>query len=218
MPEIFNIDHFCPDAIILGDGDFPTHNIPARVLHNAKYVCCCDGAAARLIEKGIVPDAIVGDGDSLADSFKQKYRGILHIVKEQEDNDLTKATRFCTSLGFKNIAYLGATGKREDHTISNISLLARYKSDFGISPVMFTNFGFFVPIHGRQEFASFPHQQVSIFNLTCSRLESEGLKWRSYAYSQLWQGSLNEPETCGFTLDADGDYLIYMTYEPKKPQ
>ncbi|MCR5642044.1 MAG: thiamine diphosphokinase, partial [Prevotella sp.] len=109
------LPHF--DAVILADGEFPTADIPLQILREAKFLCCCDGAAAKAITQGFMPDAIVGDGDSLTPEFKTRYAAIIHLEKEQDDNDLTKATRFCLEKGFRSIAYLGTTGKREDHTI-----------------------------------------------------------------------------------------------------
>ena len=83
----------------------------------------------------MTPHAIIGDGDSLPQAFKEQYKDILHVVEEQEDNDLTKATLHCGSLGFKRILYVGATGKREDHTLGNISLMMRYFKEFDLEPV-----------------------------------------------------------------------------------
>ena len=47
-----------------------------------------------LIEHGkLKPHAIIGDGDSLPQAFKEQYKDILHVVEElSNDNDLTKAT------------------------------------------------------------------------------------------------------------------------------
>ena len=58
---------------------------------------------------------------------------------------------------------LGATGKREDHTIGNISLLAEYVNDVNI--IMVTDTGFFLPMLKSSEISSFPGQQVSIFSI-----------------------------------------------------
>ena len=54
------------EAVVLAGGDYPTAPQPLAVLHNAPYVVCCDGAADRYIATGHVPDAIVGDGDSIS--------------------------------------------------------------------------------------------------------------------------------------------------------
>ena len=47
---------------------------------------------------------------------------IVHVT-EQETNDLNKAFRYCLANGWTDIVILGATGKREDHTLGNIGLL-----------------------------------------------------------------------------------------------
>lgn len=203
------------DAVVLCAGDFPTHDIPLCVLRDAPYLCCCDGAAVQAVSHGLQPDAIVGDGDSLPDDFKRQYSGIIHLVSEQEYNDMTKATRHCIRRGARRIAYVGATGKREDHTMGNISLLVYYLDSLSVQPVMLTDYGFFVPASGSRTFGSFARQQVSIFNVSSRSIVSEGLRWPSYAYSALWQGMLNEAEADTFTLRADGTYIVYRTYEPK---
>lgn len=211
---------FQPDCVILGAGGYPQNEIPLNILLHARYLCCCDGAALSLTGKGITPQAIVGDGDSLPQTFRERYRDILHIVTEQEDNDLTKATRFCMALGHRSIAYLGATGRREDHTIGNVSLLARYLRVLHLQPMMFTDYGVFIPCEGESTLRTFPRQQVSVFNMTCTEMSSEGLRYPSYATTEWWQGTLNEAYGTEITLRGNGTYIVYLTYEPKttRPQ
>ena len=196
------------DTVILANGCFPSHALPLSVLKHASHVVACDGAISRYPQAEIV----VGDGDSVPGEYHQR----LVQVDEQEDNDLTKATRYCLQHGWSRIAYLGTTGQREDHTLGNISLLMRYYRDMGVQAVMFTDYGYFTPACGIHTFRSIPRQQVSIFNFGCSRIESEGLKWQSYAYQELWQGTLNEALSDSFTLHTDGYYLVYQTYDTKK--
>ena len=203
------------DAVILCDGDYPSHPIPLSILRHARYLVCCDGAGMNHILHGGTPDAIVGDGDSLPQDFKRRYADILHIVDEQEDNDQTKATRFCLAQGCRNIAYLGSTGRREDHTLSNIALCVRYMKDMHLDVTMVTDNGYFSPASGSSTFESFPRQQISIFNFGSRQLEGEGFKWSPYPYKELWQGSLNEAVGNEVTVHADGDYLLFRTFEPK---
>ena len=203
------------DAVILCDGDYPSHPIPLSILNQAPFLVCCDGAGMNHILHGGTPDAIVGDGDSLPEDFKHRYADIQHIVNEQEDNDQTKATRFCIAKGCRRIAYLGSTGKREDHALSNISLIMRYMRDFQLDVTMVTDNGYFTPATGTQTFGSFPRQQISIFNFGCQQLEGEGFIWNPYPYEELWQGSLNEAVGDNVTIHADGCYLLFRTFEPK---
>lgn len=204
-------------CVILANGDFPTSPEPLKILSEATFVCCCDGAAEKLICYGRTPDAIVGDGDSLSAELKEEYCDIIHSESEQDYNDLTKAVRYCISQGAKEIIILGATGLREDHTLGNISLLAYYKETYAISISMYTDFGVFLTAGaGTTRFSSFPRQQISIFNLNCSKIESEGLKWKTQAFKQFWQGTLNEALGNSFCITADNNYLVYSTYKAKE--
>ena len=127
-PLIHKIGDF--DAVILAHGDFPHTDIPLGLLDRAPFVCACDGAVNHYPQA----DAIVGDGDSVPEDLRDR----LIQIDEQEDNDLTKATRYCLSKGMRRIAYLGTTGKREDHTLGNISLIVRYVQEMGIDILCFT--------------------------------------------------------------------------------
>ncbi|MBQ8158020.1 MAG: thiamine diphosphokinase [Prevotella sp.] len=195
-------------AAILANGEQPTHAVPVGLLKDASYVVCCDGAISHYDKA----DAVVGDGDSIPSWAKKKYECIFRQVDEQDDNDLTKATRFCLEKGYKRIVYLGATGLREDHTLGNISLIMRYVRDFDVEPMMVTNYGWFVPARGTTQFDSFPGQQVSIFNFGCRELKTEGLVYDGYPFSEWWQGTLNEASDHHFTIQADGPYLVYRTF------
>ncbi len=206
------------DAVVLCNGDYPSNAVGLSILANARFLCCCDGAAAyQLTHHTRIPDAIVGDGDSLPDDFKETHRDILHLVEEQDDNDETKAVRFCMERGYKRIAILGATGKREDHTLGNISHLSDY-AQWGLDVAMVTDYGWFVAVKGLAEFSSIPRQQVSIFNIDCTQLESRGLRWNSYPYKQLWQGTLNESTGDSFQLEGNGTYLVFRTFKAKVPK
>ena len=195
------------DAVILANGVFPTHPVPLQVLHTAEHVVCCDGA----IQSFPHADIVIGDGDSVP----AQYHDRLIQVEEQEDNDLTKATRYCVAQGWRKIAYLGCTGKREDHTLGNISLLMRYFREYQVKGVRYTDYGFFTPVKGNHVFSSFPRQQVSVFNAGCTTLTSEGLRWQCYPMQELWQGTLNEALGDTFSVEANGCYLVYQTYLPK---
>ena len=164
------------DAVIIANGVFPTHAVPLNILHHTAHLIACDGAISHVPSA----EAIVGDGDSVPAEFRHR----LIQINEQEDNDLTKATRYCLSKGWQQIAYLGCTGKREDHTLGNISLLMRYFREMDVEGIMFTDYGLFTPAKGDHTFSSFKGQQVSIFNFGSTRITSEGLKWNSYAYEQ----------------------------------
>lgn len=207
------------DAVIVANGSYPQNKACHTLIQHASHLIVCDGAAQSLVNDGVEAHrmTVIGDGDSLPDSLKSRIH-FIHVA-EQDDNDLTKATRYLMSLStFKEgakVAYLGCTGKREDHTLGNISLMMRYYSSFHLQPIMITDHGYFIPTCGESCFKTFAHQQISIFNFGCKRLESEGLLWQSYAYDALWQGTLNEASGNEVTFHADGFYMVYLTFEGK---
>ena len=114
------------EAVVLANGEYPTAPLPLEILAGAPYVVCCDGGADEYIRQGHIPNLIIGDGDSISEENRKKYGHLLHRIAEQETNDQTKAVNYLLSQGKRRIAIVGATGKREDHTLGNISLLMDY--------------------------------------------------------------------------------------------
>ena len=206
-----NRDYHKFDAVVLAGGDYPTAPQPLEILNNAEYIVCCDGAADNYISLGHTPDAIVGDGDSISPENREKYADRLHIVNEQESNDQTKAVRFLLSQGKSRIAIVGATGRREDHTIGNISLLIEY-ARAGANVCSFTNHGVFVPCNGITTHNCRKGQQLSIFCITAKALSAEGLLYPIYDFTNWWQGTLNECTGDSVTLHAEGEYLLFFNY------
>ena len=199
------------DAVIVAGGDFPTAPLPLEALQSAPFVVCCDGAADSYIATGRVPDAIVGDGDSISAANREKFAHLLHIISEQESNDQTKAVRFLMERGKRRIAIVGATGRREDHTIGNISLLIEY-ARAGCDVRSFTDHGVFIPCNGTTTHKCRKGQQVSIFSITAKELSAEGVLYPIYDFNNWWQGTLNECTGDEFTINAKGEYLLFINY------
>lgn len=199
------------EAVILANGEYPTHPQPLNILKKAPYVVCCDGGADEYIRQGHVPDMIIGDGDSLSEKNRTKYGHVLHRINDQETNDQTKAVDYLLSQGKHRIAIVGATGKREDHTLGNISLLMDYMHA-GADVRMFTNYGVFIPCRNTQSFPCSPGQQISIINFTACGLCGKGLVYPLRNFTNWWQGTLNECTGEEFTIEAEGEYLIFINY------
>lgn len=199
------------DAVVIAGGEFPTAEQPLQAIAVAPYIVCCDGAADSYISTGKVPDAIVGDGDSISRYNRIKFSDILHCITEQESNDQTKAVRFLMEQGKRRIAIVGATGKREDHTIGNISLLVEYMRA-GAEVCSFTNHGVFIPCKDTTTHKCRKGQQISIFSITARSLSSKGLKYPIYDFTNWWQGTLNEATGEEFTIKAIGEYILFINY------
>lgn len=199
------------NPVILANGAFPTHQAPLTILFTASLLVCCDGAADALADAGLMPDLVIGDLDSISPARRKRFASVLIEDRDQETNDLTKAVNWCREHHIASITILGATGKREDHTLANIGLLARYNRE--IRAEMVTDHGIFSVIRKPSRFPSVPGQQISIFSLTPeTAITASGLKYplNGMKLTELWQGSLNEATGDSFTLRfTDGTLVIY---------
>lgn len=211
MNPMFSPLDFMPDAVVLDNGEYPFHPQPLKWLVQTSYIVCCDGATNGFLAHGGKPDVIIGDGDSISIENAKRNESIIHRINEQETNDQTKAVTFLLSQGKNKIVIIGGTGRREDHTLGNISLLTDY-ADKGASPLMATDYGIFIPCHDTICLKSFKGQQISIFNFGASHLHAEGLVYPLSDFTNWWQGTLNESISNRFTIYATGSYLVFMKY------
>ena len=223
--------------VILAAGDFPSHETPLRVLREADFVVCCDSAYTQFSifnSQFSIPFVVIGDGDSLSDETKQELGDRWIEVTEQDYNDLHKAMLWATSkfsISHSRFSILGATGRREDHTLGNISYLATFAKEYpGIDLEMLTDYGRFSIIgvnpSNTQEFThsniytfpSFTRQQVSFFTLDPrTRVSAKGLQWPldHACLSPWWHGTLNAALSDTFTVTSDGPLIIFQTFDAK---
>ena len=78
-------------------------------------VVAADGGAILCLEAGIVPDAVIGDLDSLGATLAAIPLERLHRVAEQETTDFDKCLRHVAA---PLVLAFGVTGPRLDHTLA----------------------------------------------------------------------------------------------------
>jgi len=206
--------HMSSTAVILADGSFPVHEIPLRYLRNADHIICCDGSAESLVVADLEPEAIIGDLDSLDPGIAERFADRLLKDSKQDTNDLTKAVRWCINKRYEEIVILGATGKREDHTIGNISLLAEYASEVEVT--MVTDTGVLRPFLKSCEIMSFKGQQISIFSINPeTEITSSGLRYPlvKQKLSNWWEATLNEATGKRIDLEfEEGALIVFLQF------
>ena len=202
-------------AVIVGNGQFPKKEHPLYLLESADYVVCCDGALDtylrhfrnRTLRR---PDVVIGDMDSLSKKAAAKFSDIAVRIEEQETNDQSKAFHYILEHfpDVDTIHILGATGKREDHTIGNLSLLMEYARELG---------GQGGAAGGREVFVDIVSDWSSAFAITdtCDlnigegrsisiispdnslKIKSKGLVWPTdnVIFDNLWKATLNRAAT-----------------------
>lgn len=192
----------------MGNGQFPKKEYPLYLLESADYVVCCDGAldtylrhfSGRNLRR---PDVVVGDMDSLSKKTAERFRDIAVKIDEQETNDQSKAFHYILEHfpDVDTIHILGATGKREDHTIGNLSLLMEYaremrRQDCGrtVSVDIVSDWSTAFAITDSCTLDVGEGRSVSIICPDNSlNIKSEGLVWPTdnVVFDNLWQATLN---------------------------
>ena len=202
------------EAVIIANGDYPTPEYALQVVAQSPLEVCSHGGADEFIARGYTPDIIIGDGDSLSAKNRARFADIIRYEADQQTNDQTKAVKYLLAEGKTRIAIVGATGKRDDHTLGNIALLAEYRK-MGADVRSYTDYGVFIPCSGEATFHCKKGAQVSIFNIDAKGLAAENLAYPIYDFTALWQGTLNEALGEQFSITAAGRYIVYITYESK---
>jgi thiamine pyrophosphokinase len=205
-------------VVILSNGAPPAQPHALRPLQEADIIVCCDGAADNLLQLGFTPDVIVGDGDSMSETCRQRFAEHIYIDKNVEINDLQKSIRYCIEQKWSAATILGGTGLREDHALANLSILLMYGKQIDLQ--MITDFGIFTPIYKTTVFPSHKGEQVSIFSFDYNtKLSFVNLlypvKERNFRY--FWEGSLNESLSDSFTvmMHNNGEVLVYQSVVAK---
>jgi thiamine pyrophosphokinase len=111
-------------ALLILNGRPPSKSLISRFWNDAAIRICADGAFNILNKYHLEPEVILGDLDSFDKAIKlQSISSKLIHIPDQDTTDGEKAIKYCQEKNYKNIAILGALGKRSDHWLYNIGLL-----------------------------------------------------------------------------------------------
>lgn len=209
------------DTIVLANGAFPQSSEALTLLqrwlcreHN-DFLACCDGAVNSLMDYcHNLPDVVVGDLDSLSQELRMQLEDRLVHIAEQESNDLSKTINYlCQDLGRRRIIILGATGKREDHTLGNLSLLPSYASIVD-ELVLITDTGYFRLVKEPCTLEVQRGGQLSFFSFDAQPISVRGVQWslehRILPY--LWSGTLNRAQDNIITIEVYHPILVFVAH------
>jgi thiamine pyrophosphokinase len=116
-------------AIIVASGEAPGARDWVRWVGEEDLIIGADGGAMRALDRGLAPDVIIGDMDSLA-GFEQYLPAVrqAHLIQHpraKDETDLELALTYAAEQNAQEIVVLGALGgTRLDHMLSNVLLLA----------------------------------------------------------------------------------------------
>jgi thiamine pyrophosphokinase len=117
-------------ALVIAHGEPPKKHRFLALVKEADVVICADGGANTALKFGIMPDAIVGDLDSIhAEALVKFHKVPTYEERNDETTDLEKAIAWAIKEKYVHITVVGASGKRLDHTIGNMAVLAKFYPD-----------------------------------------------------------------------------------------
>ncbi|MFD2907457.1 thiamine diphosphokinase [Flavobacterium ardleyense] len=122
-------------ALIIANGASCSEELIGQLLEWSPLVIVLDSAIDRVIKLGIKIDVLLGDFDRDFDASyyleKQYPLKIVH-TPDQDKTDLDKAFDYLIAKGHKAVNVIWATGKRADHTITNITNIVAYRNELKI--------------------------------------------------------------------------------------
>lgn len=118
-------------ALIIANGAACSQELTNQLLEWSPLVIVLDNAIERVLELGIKVDVLLGDfdGDFDAEHYKNlQYPLEVVYSPDQEKTDLEKAFDYLIERKIPAVNVIWATGKRADHTITNITNIVRYRN------------------------------------------------------------------------------------------
>ncbi|WP_396146604.1 thiamine diphosphokinase [Flavobacterium sp.] len=122
-------------ALIIANGASCSFDLLGQLLEWSPIVVVLDNAIDRVLQLDIKVDVLLGDFDNDFDPeiYKEKQYP-LEIVHtpNQDKTDLEKALDYLIEKGHKAVNIVWATGKRADHTLTNITNIVSYRNKIKI--------------------------------------------------------------------------------------
>ena len=220
--------------VIIGAGDFPKKDYPRYLVRSADRIICCDSALRTWLRVMVplfgqerLPDAVVGDMDSLPKTLQRRFADRIVLISEQDDNDQTKAMRYAMEHypDATEIHFIGATGKREDHTVGNMSLLMEYARLWGVSGLpskgkptvdMVTDYGTIFAVTDSCSLPVGEGRRISVFSPDNSlKIRSKGLVWPTddVVFDNWWKATLNRASEDIVSLELSHKSLVLISLD-----
>lgn len=117
-------------ALIIANGAACSEELMGQLLEWSPLVIVLDSAIDRVLKLGIKVDVLLGDFDRGFDAnYYKSLQYPLEVVHtpDQDKTDLEKAFDYLISRKIPAVNVIWATGRRADHTITNITNIVRYR-------------------------------------------------------------------------------------------
>ncbi len=122
-------------ALIIANGEACSFELMGELLEWSPLVVVLDSAIHRVLDLNIKVDVLLGDFDRDFDAEnirKEQYPIEIVYTPDQDKTDLEKAFEYLIGRGFPAVNVVWATGRRADHTITNITNIVRFREQLKI--------------------------------------------------------------------------------------
>jgi thiamine pyrophosphokinase len=145
-------------ALLIANGEACSFELLGQLLEWNPLVVVLDNAIWRVLDLGIKVDVLLGDFDDASadrrgidlDAIRaQQYPLDIVHAPDQNKTDLDKGIEYLIEKGFPAVNIVWATGRRADHTLTNMTNIVRYKNQIRI--VMIDDHSKIFPLVGRFE-------------------------------------------------------------------
>ena len=165
-------------VLIVGPADVDFDTL-AKLARHGFDIVAADGGANRLLKMGVIPDAIIGDMDSVDVALAEEHN--IHTIKisEQDSTDFEKCLY---SIDARLFLALGFTGKRFDHTMATLHGMSKYHPEkkiilVGSEDVSFIHSGKYESLAVKgQVFSIFPLEKIKFSNSSGLKYSLKGLE------------------------------------------
>jgi thiamine pyrophosphokinase len=128
IPSPVSGEGFFMRAVLFANGSYSQPEVIKSLLQPGDILIAADGGAAQIQTLHLLPEAVIGDFDSLSSNEVEKLEKagvkILRFPEKKDFTDLELALQYAQSRGAKDILLLGALGNRWDQTLANQMLPA----------------------------------------------------------------------------------------------
>ena len=207
-------------ALLIANGEACQPDLLGQLLEWNPLVVVLDSAIWRVLELGINVDVLLGDFDrnlDLESIRAQQYPLEVVHTPDQNKTDLDKGIEFLIERGFPAVNIVWATGRRADHTLTNMTNIVRYKDRIRV--VMIDDHSKIFPLTRRFEKWYEAGTSISLIPVgTVTGFTSEGLKYNlrdATLKLGYFTSSSNEAAGDGFVrIEAQtGDLLIMECWD-----
>ncbi|MES2518144.1 MAG: thiamine diphosphokinase [Bacteroidota bacterium] len=196
-------------ALIIANGEACSFELMGELLEWSPLVIVLDSAITRVLELGIKVDVLLGDFDRNFDAEKireEQYPIEIVHTPDQNKTDLEKAFEYLIGRGFPAVNVIWATGRRADHTITNITNIVRFREQLKIVIIDDYSKIFLLPrIYEKWHTSGTPISLIPIG--TVSGITTNNLKY------PLENESLTIGVRTGSSNEVQEDGVIKITYE-----